>query len=476
VLTGVLGLTFALGSAAGAIAQDATPMASPEAGVVLEPDTLSTSRPYFLASDPAKFEVTPILTSGEMVGDYQFAGTPDGTGAYKDANGDVVLFVNHEWTPKAPGSDEGNISGGRISRLVLDGETGAVKSGSYALDGSEGYWDLCSATLFGPRNGFTNPVFVSGEETTDGPMNGIAFGVDGATGEVTPMPWLGHLHHENQIAIPGFGDKKVVLISDDDSHGSEAYLYVADNEADLMSGAGQLYVFKTDNASGTADIAKGAELTGQFVPIDQKDNADADTLQKAVDAAGAFKLVRMEDADFNPATPNVVYFADTGDNADPNLDANGKPLTANGRIYQMTLDPADPTKVTSFKVLLDGDNGDDIKNPDNVAVSDDGKTLMIQEDRNGYNRAENSDDTGRIFAYDTAAGTITTVGKLDQSDGEGLLDPGDKAGDWETTGIIDVSSIFGPGAWLTAVQAHTRPTPQLGGTDEGGQLLFIRQK
>ncbi|HKG27144.1 MAG TPA: alkaline phosphatase PhoX, partial [Thermomicrobiales bacterium] len=302
------------------------------------------------------------------------------------------------------------------------------------------------------------------------------FGVDGESGTVTPMPWLGHLHHENQIAIPGYGDKKVILIPDDNASGSEAYLDVANNEADLMSGAGQLSVFEADNATGTADLAKGAELTGRFVPIDQNDNTDGETLQKAVEAAGAFKLVRMGDADYNPATPNVVYFAATGDDADPNLDASGQPLTANGRIYQLTLDSTDPTKVTSFKVLLDGDRGDDIKNPDNVAVSDDGTTLMIEEDRNGYNRAENSDDTGRIFAYGIAAGTIETVGKLDQSDGDALVEPGEKAGDWEATGIIDVSAIFGPGIWLTAVQAHTRPTPQLGGTDEGGQLLFIRVK
>ena len=488
MLSGALGLMLAAGSVGGVLAQDATPVASPvaspgaspvaspAAGVTLEPGTLSSSRPYLIATDPAKYEITPILTSGESVGDYQFAGSPDGTGAYVDANGDVVLFVNHEWTPKVPGSDEGgNLSGGRISRLVLDGATGAVLSGDYALDGSEGYWDLCSGTLFGPRNGFETPVFVSGEETTDGPMVGIAFGVDGASGDVTPMPWLGHLHHENQIAVPGFGDKKVVLISDDNSKGSEAHLYVADSEADLMSGSGQLYVFKADDAAGTADIAKGDDLTGRFVPIDQADNVDGDSLQAADDAAGAFRFVRMEDADFNPATPNVLYFADTGDDADPNLAPDGTPYTLNGRIYQMTLDPTDPTKVVSFKVILDGDEGDPIINPDNVAVSDDGSTLMVQEDRNGYNRKENSDDTGRIFAYDTAAGTIETVGKLDQSDGEGLVDAVDKAGDWETTGIIDVSAIYGPGTWLTAVQAHTRATPQLGGTDEGGQLLFIRE-
>ena len=140
-LAGIVGLLLAAGPATTILAQDATPMASPEAGVVLASDTLSTSRSYFIASDPAKYEVTPILTSGEMVGDYQFAGIPDGTGIYKDANGDIVLFVNHEWTPKEAGSDEGDLSGGRISRLVLGATTGAVKSGEYVLDGSEGYWD-----------------------------------------------------------------------------------------------------------------------------------------------------------------------------------------------------------------------------------------------------------------------------------------------------------------------------------------------
>lgn len=343
------------------------------------------------------------------------------------------------------------------------------------LDGSEGYWSLCSGTLFGPENGFENPVFVSGEETTDGPMGGIAVGIDGVTGAVTPMPWLGYMAHENQIAIPGFGDKKVVLIADDNSDASEAYLYVADTEADLMSGTGQLYVFVADGGAGTADINKETEHSGKFVPVDQADNTDAETLQAAVDAAGAFDFVRMEDVDFNPAQPNVIYFADTGDDEEPNLDANGAPYTLNGRIYEMTLDPADPTVVTSLKVVLDGDAGDDLKNPDNVAMSDDGSTLMIQEDRNGYNRVEGSDDTGRILAYDLATGALTPIAKLDQAEGDALVEAGDVPGSWETTGIIDVSAFFGPGAWLTAVQAHTLAAEQLGGVDEGGQLLLIRK-
>jgi hypothetical protein len=39
-------------------------------------------------------------------------------------------------------------------------------------------------------------------------------------------------------------------------------------------------------------------------------------------------------------------------------------------------------------------------------------------------------------------------------------------GDWESSGILDVSRYFGDGSWLVDVQAHT--------IDEGGQLLLLR--
>ena len=62
-------------------------------------------------------------------------------------------------------------------------------------------------------------------------------------------------------------------------------------------------------------------------------------------------------------------------------------------------------------------------------------------------------------------------------------------GDWETTGIVDVSSIYGPGMFLINVQAHTlyweidttSAPDNLGsgnGPDwtykrEGGQMLLV---
>src|SRR5215207_4873808 len=226
---------------------------------------------------------------------------------------------------------------------------------------------------------------------------------------------------------------------------------------------------------GTGDIAKGNELSGRFEPVAKEDNADAGTLQEAVDDAGAFKFVRLEDVAYDRTNTTTIYFTDTGDNEAPNLATpTGEPFSANGRLYTMTFDPDDPTRVTGFSVLLDGDAGDDLRNPDNIDANE--STIMIQEDLNDYNREADSDNTGRILAYDIASGELTTVARIDQSDDpDRLVDPDDEAGSWESSGIIDVSDIFGEGAWLVDVQAHTRTVEQFDGEDEGGQLLLIRQ-
>ena len=448
-----------------ALAQDATPGAA-----VVQPGELTQARPYLLAEDPSQLAITPLLTSGESVGDYQMAGTPDGLGAYQDGD-DVVVFMNHEWR-----TDEGeHISDARVSRLTLDPATGAVRSGSYPIDGSEGYWSFCSAFLAGPEVGFDSPVFLTGEESTGSEHGGLALAVDGGSSEVTELPWLGHIRHENQVVVPGFAGKTVVVTTDDDAAGSELYLFVADSPADVLSGNGQLYVFKADNAAGTADIAKGDDLTGTFVPVDEADNADPDALQEAVDAAGAFTFVRLEDVTYDRTTTTTIYFADTGDNEEPNLATpTGDPVNGNGRLYRLALDPTDPTKVTSLQVLLDGDAGDDLRNPDNLDAN--ATTIMLQEDLNGYNRAADSEATGRILAYDIASGALTSIAKIDQSDDPSLVvEPGDEAGSWESSGIIDVSDLFGEGAWLVDVQAHTLEVDQFGDVDEGGQLLLLRQ-
>jgi secreted PhoX family phosphatase len=293
----------------------------------------------------------------------------------------------------------------------------------------------------------------------------MAMAIDAVDGTVTELPWLGKFAHENQVAVPGFAGKTVVLATEDNSDGSQLYMYVADSPADLLAGNGQLYVFKADDATGTADIAKGDELTGSFIPVDQADNVDAQTLESKVRADGAFTFIRLEDLTYDRTNPNTIYFTDTGDDEEPNLAADGTPLSLNGRLYQLTLDPADPTTVTGLTVLLDGDNGDDIHNPDNIDADTD--TIMLQEDTGA--------GVARILAYSIADGTLTPVATLDQSDSDELVDPTDEPGAWESSGIINGSDFFGEGAWLADVQAHSRTEPQFGGQDQSGQLLLIRE-
>ena len=151
---------------------------------------------------------------------------------------------------------------------------------------------------------------------------------------------------------------------------------------------------RCSSPTGTADVAKGASLAGHFAPIERKDNADAAALQKAADAAGAFTFVRLEDLASDRANPAAVSFADTGGGEAPNLAPDGTPLTKNGRIHTLTLVAADPAPASGFGVLLDGDRGDAILNPDNPET--DGRQLLIREGRNGHNRTE-FEDTAPIL-------------------------------------------------------------------------------
>jgi hypothetical protein len=58
----------------------------------------------------------------------------------------------------------------------------------------------------------------------------------------------------------------------------------------------------------------------------------------------------------------------------------------------------------------------------------------------------------------------------------------DPTADWESSGVVDASKYFGPGAFLINVQAHTifvdtAPLPSIPTITqkrEGGQLLLIR--
>jgi hypothetical protein len=426
-------------------------------------DTI-TARPPMLKPIAPGIQITPFLTAGDTVGDYQFAGTPDGMGALDNGDGTFMLLVNHEW------ARGGNLADAMVSKLTVDRKTLHVTAGEYLVNGSEGYKRFCSATLVGKETGFDAPLFLTNEEGTDGKRGGIVVAIDPLSGKVTDLPHLGHFPHENTTAVPYKG--KVVLISGDDSWPGELFMFVADSSADLLSGKGQLYVLKADDKEGKPiqfenQLTKGDSIPATFVPVSQDANKDASALAAAVEKMGAFKFVRIEDSEYDRNDPTTVWFATTGrsDATDPRT---RKPYDARGALWNVRLDPVDPTKAT-LSLVLRGDQGDDILNPDNVATSQ--NSVILLEDINDELRGKHP---GRVLRYDLKTKTITVLAEVVQKDFDGKAIPDDKPGAWESSGVINAFDLLGDGTWIINVQAHTLQTKQLGGTDAGGQLLVIQ--
>lgn len=214
------------------------------------------------------------------------------------------------------------------------------------------------------------------------------------------------------------------------------------------------------------------------------------------DMHNVFQFLRIEDiaTDKRPGMSNVVYLADSGRGLreDQGFGSQGFRST-NGRIWKMVLDPNDPTKVTSLSILIEGDDMpvktlDRIHQPDNLETTLNG--LYITEDPSSsqsFTPAQQLSDaaratTARIWQYKFDGGALGVVAKVDQSADEGPSDTDpaglSRWGDWESTGIIDVSSIFGPGKFLVNIQAHTlwvemETTANWTNKREGGQMLLV---
>jgi hypothetical protein len=223
------------------------------------------------------------------------------------------------------------------------------------------------------------------------------------------------------------------------------------------------------------------------------------------DEHNVFQFIRIEDmaVDKRPGMSNVVYLADSGrgiaGSAAPQTDTTYPfpvaPFTSsNGRIWKMVLSPTDPTVVLSLSILIEGDDNqvktvDEIHQPDNLETTVNG--LYITEDPGSsqqFTAAQQVSDaaratTARIWQYKFADQSLKVVAKVDQSADQGPTDvDGASAagswGAWESTGIVDVSGIFGPGKFLVNVQAHSLWVEKQAATNwtnkrEGGQLLLI---
>ena len=382
---------------------------------------------------------------------------------------------------------------------------------------------------------------------------GAVVAIDAQNGKTKPIWGMGRHNHENSVAIPGYGHP--VVLSGDDSfvttpEQSQLYSYIAHDSDAVWNDEGDLWAFVADGVDSYFDFSFGSNMnvTGKFVKVpkqiatgrkpdgtelmaadvgyppppatgwqtDARTGAPLDGPQWVLEHWGdtqtpqpAFQFVRVEDIayDRRPGMQNVVYVVDSGrgtaEPAPPGLPSPQPGRSTNGRVWKLVLDKHDPTKVTSFSILIEGDDApvkatDEIHQPDNIEST--AHSLLIQEDPGSSQQfpvgsdvpgAANFDPratTARVWQYDLATGTKRVVAKVNQSADETAADKDGSPtrgnlGAWESSGIVAASHVFGPGAFLLDVQASTfvvQEEVRVEGPDtltyqrEGGQLGLLR--
>jgi hypothetical protein len=409
----------------------------------------------------------------------------------------------------------------------------------------EGLNRFCSASYmeahqFGEGRGFTDGIYFTGEEEE----GGTEFALDITNNTLYALPWLGRAAWENVTELDTGTTDQVALLIGDDREAAPLLLYVGQKDtsegADFLSrnglNNGKIYTWVPDKGADTptfidedgeevdADDAPdpfgfngtGNSQSGRWVELDyyrpdlantavdtDEDGSIQDELgydaqgfatQAQQDAlfieAGGFQFSRPEDIATNPEDGTQAVLASTGrgdrfseDNwgttykIDVEFDADGNPLTAH------------------LDILYDGDDagagqfeGSDfgLRSPDNLDWADDG-SIYIQEDRATAEDEDFGGESGEeasIWRLDPNSGELTRVAQIDRSAvPEGQSDPEpDDIGNWESSGILDVSELFGedPGnLFIFDVQAHSLTDGIIGGDEnlvQGGQLAFLTKE
>jgi hypothetical protein len=363
-----------------------------------------------------------------------------------------------------------------------------------------------------PIPGYGYPVVVSGDDTfTSGPLTGVF-----APGAVPSQSQLySYIAPSTDALLADEGDLWAFV---SDTPGVKNYYNVLPNSGTVVSG--HFIKVPKNIATGLVDPdnpnspeLKAADLGYPLPPANNSWQIDLRTVAptaKGIDGPqwvleywsdinNVFQFVRVEDIAYDKNNSNIVYIVDSGRGrtAAQTLDTPNFRST-NGRVWKMVLDPSDPTKVTSLTVFVEGDDNpvktlSEVHQPDNIESTPSG--ILLTEDPGSSQQfpvgsTDPAATTARLW-YVPFTGSPQVVVKVNQSADGGATDVDGRAagnwGAWESSGIVDASEAFGPGAFLITVQAHTLWVEKADGEDnfapagpdftykrEGGQLLLLR--
>lgn len=412
--------------------------------------------------------------------------------------------------------------GGLAIKNVYDASGNLATDASFTFNNNLGFERFCSGSLyeantFGAGKGLTDRIYFANEETggTFSAVAGNAWALDVATGNLWDVPAFGRGGWENVTEVDTGNTTHVAFILADDTSPFNAdgdpaneaaplYLYVGAKstaadanflEKNGLSG-GKLYVWVPGNPALNSPITfngNGTTQPGSWVEIENLPNGTPSedgstgfdesgyptqrTLWQRAEAVGSFQFSRPEDVATNPANGKEFVLASTGSSALSD---------ANGTVYTMTLDVADiNAPAGTLKVLYDGndDAAVRLRNPDNLDWADDG-SIYIQEDRSTsslFGTAAVNKNEASIVKIDPVTGALKRVAEIDRTGvpaGQTDTSPTD-IGNWESSGILDVSALFGLAGgslFIADVQAHSVRDGSIGGSTslvEGGQLSLI---
>jgi hypothetical protein len=364
-----------------------------------------------------------------------------------------------------------------------------------------------------PIPGFGYPVVFSGDDTfTSGPLTIPPGGPLTATSVPAQSQLYSYIAPSTKALLADEGDLWAFV---SDTPGFSDYYDFIPSSTQVVTG----HFIKVPKDIATGHNPDGSELKAAdkgypLPPTDgswQLDLRFATTppgpgidgpqwvLEYWADLNNVFQFVRVEDIayDKRPGMENVVYIVDSGRGT---AGASQPGRSTNGRVWKMVLDRSDPKVVTSLTVLVEGDDNpvktlNEVHQPDNIETTRTG--LLLTEDPGSSQQftaeqqvTDPNATTARLW-YVPFSGTPHALVKVNQSADGGPTDvdgrPAGNWGAWESSGIVDASAAFGPGAFLIDVQAHTLWVEKAPGDDnngdgqpdftfkrEGGQLLLLK--
>jgi len=453
----------------------------------------TTNSPSYMTPLLPSVTLRPLLTVGDSVPrtsnlaqSFRLIGVPDGLGLSVDADGRHALWVNHELKKNdvsQPVAGEPLANGAFVSRLLFSKEgeivSGDLAATTYFLNGQ--IWKgpaalFCSGFAAGSEAGFDRSFYFAGEEasgdqTADG-KGGLAFAFTG--GNAYALPQFGRYRKENVVAVPGSGLKTLVFGLEDGPKGLQSELYLYIGNKDLSSSdplarngltGGKLYAFAS-TTGGRGDESKFRKtdppIRGKWVPIDRPEDLTDVQLDAKAAESGAFRFDRIEDGTYDRNQNGVFYFVTTGGSIAENR---------RGRLYRLTFNPKDPLGGTMLlEILLEGDVGDGIASPDNIDMNAAGEMIILEDFTTG-SFFEAFKRNPSVWLYRPASSEMPVRIAEVQSKF------------WESSGVIDASSLFGRGSWILDVQAHTIGSAEASKRQglegdaqlvEGGQILLMR--